>query len=114
MAMPAEPVKPVSQASRSSEGATYSFCCCSAPGTDESRQFPPRQLLAERPEPRGQRHAALGLLECLEMRFEHCAHILGLHGGLGNRCEFSLFWHKLCLDFDTCSRQAGTACTPNR
>jgi hypothetical protein len=28
-----EPVKPVSQASRSSEGGTYSFCCWSARGT---------------------------------------------------------------------------------
>ena len=26
-AIPADPVKPVSQASRSSEGGTYSFCC---------------------------------------------------------------------------------------
>src|ERR1700736_863650 len=31
--MPAEPVKPVSQASRSSDGATYSFCCWPARGT---------------------------------------------------------------------------------
>ena len=29
---PAEPVKPVSQASRSSDGGTYSFCCWSARG----------------------------------------------------------------------------------
>ena len=33
MARPAEPVKPDSQARRSSEGGTYSFCCSSARGT---------------------------------------------------------------------------------
>ena len=38
---------------------------------DKSGQFPPRQFLAKRRQPRRQRHAAFGLFECLEMGFEH-------------------------------------------
>ena len=81
-------------------------------GNHESRQLAPRQFLAECGEPRGQRDAAFGLLECLEMGFEHCAHTLGSCGRLGNRCEFSLIWHKLCLKLEACVRQARTICRP--
>ena len=42
-------------------------------GNHESGQLAPRQFLAKRGQPRGQRDAAFGLLECLEMGFEHCA-----------------------------------------
>ena len=41
-------------------------------GNHESRQLPPRQLLAKRGQPCGERHAAFGFFECLEMSFEHC------------------------------------------
>ena len=47
-------------------------------GNHESGQFPPRQLLAEGGQPRGQRDAAFGLFECLEMGFEHRLVTLGL------------------------------------
>jgi hypothetical protein len=40
-------------------------------GNHESGQLAARQFLAKRREPRGQRDAAFGLLECLEMGFEH-------------------------------------------
>ena len=40
-------------------------------GNHESAQIPPHQFLAKRGQPRGQRHAAFGLLECLENGFEH-------------------------------------------
>ena len=40
-------------------------------GNHESGQFAPCQLFAEGGQPGGQRHAAFGLFECLEMGFEH-------------------------------------------
>ena len=84
MAMPAEPVKPVSQASRSSEGGDILVLLLIGAGNHESRQLPPRQLLAERGQPRGQRHAAFGFFECLEMGFEHRLVTLGLGGEVRN------------------------------
>ena len=49
-------------------------------GNHESGQLAPRQFLAEGGQPRGQRHAAFGLFECLEMGFEHRLVTLGLGG----------------------------------
>ncbi len=49
-------------------------------GNHESRQLAPRQFLAEGGQPRAQRDTAFGVLECLEMSFEHCAITLGLGG----------------------------------
>ncbi len=40
-------------------------------GNHESGQLAPRQFLAKCRQPRGQRDAAFGLFECLEMGFEH-------------------------------------------
>jgi hypothetical protein len=40
-------------------------------GNHESGQLPSQQFLAKGRQPRGQRNAALGLFECLEMGFEH-------------------------------------------
>ena len=40
-------------------------------GNHESGQIAPRQFLAEGRQPRGQRHAGFGFLECLEKGFEH-------------------------------------------
>ena len=76
--MPAEPVKPVSQASRSSEGGDIFVLLLIGAGNHEARQLAARQLLAKRGQPRGQRHAAFGVFECLEMGFEHRAITLGL------------------------------------
>ncbi len=76
--MPAEPVKPVSQASRSSEAAHIFVLLLIGARNHESRQLPPCQLLAERSQPCGKRHAALGFFECLEMGFEHRLVTLGL------------------------------------
>ena len=53
-------------------------------GNHESGQLAARQFLAEGGQPRGQRHAAFGLLECLEMGFEHRLATLGLRGELRN------------------------------
>ena len=49
-------------------------------GNHESGQLAPRQFLAEGGQPRGQRHAAFGFFECLEMGFEHRRVTLGLGG----------------------------------
>ena len=54
-------------------------------GNHESGQLAPRQFLAEGGQPRGQRHAAFGFFECLEMSFEHCLITLGL-GGASPQC----------------------------
>ena len=97
MAMPADPVKPVSQASRSSEGGDIFVLLLIGAGNHESRQLPPRQLLAECRQPRGKRDAAFGLFECLEMGFEHCRFILGL-GGVRNAARISAIWHDMCLN----------------
>ena len=77
MASPAEPVKPVSQASRSSEGGDIFVLLLIGAGNHESRQLPPRQFLAKGRQPRGQRDAGFGLFECLEMGFEHRVPTLG-------------------------------------
>ncbi len=53
-------------------------------GNHESGQLAARQLLAEGGQPRGQRDAAFGLLECLEMGFEHGLTTLGSGGGVRN------------------------------
>ena len=82
--MPADPVKPVSQASRSSDGGDIFVLLLIGAGNHESRQLAARQFLAEGAQPGGQRHAAFGLLECLEMGFEHCLITLGLGGRLRN------------------------------
>ena len=76
--MPADPVKPVSQASRSSDGGDIFVLLLIGAGNHESGQLPPRQFLAEGGQPRGQRHAAFGFFECLEMGFEHRLITLGL------------------------------------
>src|SRR5712671_993684 len=45
---------------------------------------PARQLLAKSGQPRGQRNAAFGLFECLEMGFEHRLTTLGSREAVGN------------------------------
>ena len=67
-------------------------------GNHESRQLPPRQLLAEGGQPRAQRHAAFGLLECLEMGFEHGLTTLGVGGAVRNPIQINAIWHNLCLN----------------
>ena len=71
MAIPADPVNPVSQASRSSEGGDIFVLLLIGAGNHESRQLAPRQLLAKCRQPRRQRHPGFGVLECLENGFEH-------------------------------------------
>ena len=69
--MPADPVKPVSQASRSSDGGDILILLLISAGNHESRQLAARQFVAEGAQPCGQRHTAFGFFECLEMGFEH-------------------------------------------
>ena len=71
MAMPAEPVKPVSQASRSSDGGDIFVLLLVGAGHHEAAQVASRQFLAKRGQTRGQRDAALRLIEGLEVRFKH-------------------------------------------
>ena len=71
MAMPAEPVKPVSQASRSSDGGDIFVLLLIGAGNHEAGELAARQFLAKCGQPRGQRDAAFGVFECLEMGFEH-------------------------------------------
>jgi hypothetical protein len=40
-------------------------------GNDKAGELAPRQFLAQRGEPCGQRDAGLGFLECLEVCFKH-------------------------------------------
>ena len=67
-------------------------------GNHESRQFPPRQLLAERAQPRGQRDPAFGLFECLEMGLEHRPVTLGLRRSVRNAAALATIWHNSCLN----------------
>ena len=71
MATPAEPVKPVSQASRSSEGGRYSLWWQSACGT--MKPVSPRRASSVRSAmTRGALAAGIGgVVEGLEFRFEH-------------------------------------------
>jgi hypothetical protein len=53
-------------------------------GNHESGELPSRQFFAKSGQPRGQRDAAFGLFECLEMGFEHRGATLGLRGEVRN------------------------------
>jgi hypothetical protein len=66
-------------------------------GNHEPGQLPPCQLLAERGQPCGKRHAALGFLECLEMGFEHRRATLELAGAVRNAAELATIWHNPCF-----------------
>ena len=79
-AIPADPVKPVSQASRSSDGGDIFVLLLIGAGNHESGELAARQFLAKRRQPRRQRDAAFGLFECLEMGFEHRATSLRKRG----------------------------------
>ena len=98
IAMPAEPVKPVSQASRSSEGGDIFVLLLIGAGNHESGELAPRQFLAECGEPRGQRDAAFGLFECLEMGFEHRWYFrVTVESPQCGR--IAIIWHNPCLNF---------------
>ena len=70
----------------------------------ESRQLPPCQLLAEGGQPCGQRHAAFGFFECLEMGFEHRLVTLGLGGAVRNAAELATIWHNPCFNISVRAR----------
>ena len=71
----------------------------------ESRQLAPRQLLTEGGQSRGQRHAAFGLFECLEMGFEHHVNILELSGKFRNASQILSMRPEVCLNCCTCVRR---------
>jgi hypothetical protein len=67
-------------------------------GNHEPGQLPPRQLLAKDAKPRGQRDAALGFFECLEMSFEHRRVTLEFGGAVRNPAELATIWHNPCFN----------------
>src|ERR1700681_2308290 len=67
-------------------------------GNHESGQLPSRQFLAKSRKSGGQRHAAFGLFECLEMGFEHRLTTLRSRGELRNVTQIAAFWHRLCFN----------------
>ena len=70
-------------------------------GNDETAQFPAQQFLAKGGQPRRQRNAAFGLLEGLEMGFEHGLGTLGRREQRRNATR-SARWHNICLKISAC------------
>ena len=71
MATPAEPVKPVSQASRFSDAGRYSFCCAIGVRHDPAGEPAAGELGAQRRHPRAACPAFGAILERLEAGLEH-------------------------------------------
>ena len=83
-------------------------------GNHESRQLPPRQLLAKGGQPGGERHTAFGFFECLEMGFEHHVVTLESGGAVRNAAELATIWHNPCFTISVRASRMERFCSVGR